>query len=350
MKQLIIMSLEPLENRYTKCWFTHLPKVFQEKLGEEFEVIQLDGETKSGKVTEGAFLDFEATNIWKAEQTIKFFQMMKLGRISDDAIILFTDAWNPCVNQIKYTKELCKKNWKLIGMWHAGAYDRWDFLGRIENIVWAWDSECSFYQAYDVNWFATEFHRNLFHSTLGYNASNKSYVAGFPMEYIQDIEFPNVPKEDLIVFPARMAPEKQPEIVKELEKRMPEFKFIFCCEENMSKKQYYETLAKAKLMISVSLQETYGICPLESLAMKTIPICPDRLSYSEMYKDIPNILYPSELSKDYVSCDFKELMFLIDKTIKDYKKIITDDFMINVNKMFNKFIKCDTMCSLIKKL
>ena len=188
MKQLIIMSLEPIESRYTKEWFTHLPKVFKEKLGDEFEVIQLDGETKSGKVTKGAFLDFEATNIWKAEQIIKFFQLMKLDRIQDDAFILFTDAWNPGVNQIKYTKELCNKNWTLIGIWHAGAYDPNDFLGRIDRIHWAYVTEKSFYEAYDINWFATNFHKRLFFRTHKMFALFKAYVSGFPMEYIRNIK------------------------------------------------------------------------------------------------------------------------------------------------------------------
>jgi len=77
MKQLIIFSLEPLPSRYTLEWFTHLPKVFSEKLGNEFEIIQINGDTTSGQPTPGAFLDFEATNMWKSEQCIKFFEMMK---------------------------------------------------------------------------------------------------------------------------------------------------------------------------------------------------------------------------------------------------------------------------------
>jgi hypothetical protein len=345
MKQLIIMSLEPIESRYTNQWFTHLPKIFKEKLGHDFEVIQLNGETKSGKVTEGAFLDFESTNCWKSEQTIKFFQMMKQGRINNDAVILFTDAWNPCVHQIKYTKELCNRNWKLIGMWHAGSYDPSDFLGRIKDLGWAKTTEAALHKAYDINWFATEFHKELFHDKLCMNDTDKSIVAGFPMEYIKDIKFPKAKKENLVVFPARMAPEKQPEIIKEIAKLLPEYKFVFCCEENMTKIQYHETLAKAKVMISVSLQETLGICPIESMSSKCIPLVPNRLSYREMYNST-YFTYPSSWSIKE-TLNIKLLANTIKTYIDNYETYIPELEKVYEYQMEN-FCSCSKIINIIK--
>jgi hypothetical protein len=289
MKQLIIFSLEPIESRYTKQWFTHLPELFKEKI-DDCEIIQIDGDTKSNRPTPGAFLDFEATNIWKSEQVIKFFKMMSEGLIQDDAYILFTDFWNPCAIQLKYTKDLCKKNWTLIGIAHAGSYDPNDFLGRIPNKNWSLNFECSLYWCYDKLWFATNYHINLFASSVSMLGTprNRFLRSGFPMEYIPKI-FNHDPlnhdykKEKLIVFPARIAPEKQPEIFEKLAELMPEYKFVMCCKENMTKEEYHDTLKRAKLMLSFSLQETLGITQYEGLAAKCFSLVPDHLSYSEMY-------------------------------------------------------------------
>ena len=73
MRQFIIFSLEPLESRYTKEWFRHIPNLFGKELGDKYEIIQINGNTNSVKPTDGAFLDFSATNLWKNEQMNKFF-------------------------------------------------------------------------------------------------------------------------------------------------------------------------------------------------------------------------------------------------------------------------------------
>ena len=348
-KQLIIMSLEPIESRYTLQWFTHLPEVFKTKLGEDFDIIQINGKQKNNVVTEGAFLDFINTNVWKSEQLLEFFTYFNCNQIADDAIILFTDAWNPCINQIKYTKELCRTNWTLIGIWHAGCYDPADFLGRIDDLTWAKSIELGFYNALDINWFATEFHKKLFLKTYGRDINiDKTFISGFPMEYIANINFPDVEKENLIVFPARMAPEKQPEIVKELEKSLPEYKFVFCCEEKMNKKQYHETLAKAKVMLSVSQQETLGITQCEGMSAKCISLVPDRLSYSEMYND-KSFVYPSNWSETFENANFNELKNLIKQSIEyyeDYLNILENNFEYQLKNFFS----CDKIIEKIKLL
>jgi hypothetical protein len=50
-------------------------------------------------------------------------------------------------------------------------------------------------------------------------------------------------------------------------------------------------LATSKIVFSASLQETLGISAYEGALLNSIPMVPDRLSYSEMYQDI--FKYPS---------------------------------------------------------
>lgn len=340
MKQLIIFSLEPIESRYTKEWYTHLPKLFKEKL-EDFEIIQIDGDTKSSRPTPGAFLDFEATNMWKSEQVIKFFDKMSKGLIQDDAYILLTDFWNPCIFQLKYTKDLCKKNWTLLGIAHAGSYDPNDFLGRIRDKNWSLNVECGFYWAYDKIWFATDFHIRLFCSEVGGLGKKDRFIrSGFPMEYIPETFDNNIEKEDLIVFPARIAPEKQPEIFETLEKMLPEYKFVMCCKENMNKSQYHDTMKRAKLMLSFSLQETYGITVIEALYAKCLALVPDRLSYREMYNKFDSILYPSEWSLPE-NINYEKLVERIKYTMNNYKNIMEQDINKNLSSLYNDYVQSD---------
>ena len=105
------------------------------------------------------------------------------------------------------------------------------------------------------------------------------------MEYIESdlAPYKGMEKEDIILFPHRLAPEKQPEVFDYLAEQMPEYKFIKCQELNLSKEEYHNLLGKAKMVFSANLQETLGISVYEGLVVGAIPLVPDRLSYSEMW-------------------------------------------------------------------
>ena len=103
-------------------------------------------------------------------------------------------------------------------------------------------------------------------------------------------------KRDLIVFPHRLAPEKQPEIFRDLAESMPEFEWVLCQEQELTKNEYHNLLGEAKLVFSANLQETLGISWYEGALVEAIPMVPDRLSYSEM---TDCFLYPSEWTENY---------------------------------------------------
>jgi hypothetical protein len=97
--------------------------------------------------------------------------------------------------------------------------------------------------------------------------------------------FKKLHKRDLILFPHRIAPEKQVEIFRDLKTHLPQYEFIVCQDEQLTKKQYHTLLGQAKMVFSCSLQETLGIGCYEGALVDAIPMVPDRLSYSEMYLD-----------------------------------------------------------------
>jgi hypothetical protein len=111
------------------------------------------------------------------------------------------------------------------------------------------------------------------------------------MEYLKDtmIPYENVPKKNKIIFPHRLAPEKQVEIFKDLAASMPEYEWFIAQEYNLSKDEYHKHMAESKIMFSANLQETLGISAYEAALIGTFPIVPNRLSYTEMWDET----YPS---------------------------------------------------------
>ena len=297
---LYLIDLESVESRYTKQWKTHLPTLL-ERNGIDVTVIEGPSDIPAA-TTPGAFLNFGGTNIYKSAQLEQIAKLFCEGEIKDGDYFLYTDAWNPTVIQLKYMAELLGIKLRIGGMWHAGSYDPQDFLGRlIGDASWVRKAEMSMYDCYDDNFFATKFHIDLFTNTfwdddrdIDRQLLHSIRQVGWPMEYIEtDLsEYANLVKEDIILFPHRIAPEKQPEVFDYIAEQMPEYQFIKCQELDLTKPEYHTLLGKAKLVFSANLQETLGISVYEGLAVGAIPMVPDRLSYSEMWSD--TFKYPSE--------------------------------------------------------
>ena len=123
--------------------------------------------------------------------------------------------------------------------------------------------------------------------------------SGWPMEYMSDTlaNYWTIPKRDLILFPHRIAPEKQVEIFRDLAKHLPEYEFVVCQDQQLSKHEYHTLLGQAKIVFSASLQETLGIGCYEGALVGAIPMVPDRLSYTEMYMD--EFKYPDFWTADW---------------------------------------------------
>ena len=122
---------------------------------------------------------------------------------------------------------------------------------------------------------------------------------GWPMEYMQDTLAPykGLKKRDMILFPHRIAPEKQVDIFRDLATHLPQYEFVVCQDKQLTKHEYHTLLGEAKMVFSANLQETLGISWYEGAIVDAIPVVPDRLSYSEMAFD--TFKYPSVWTTDY---------------------------------------------------
>lgn len=364
-----IFSIEPIETRYTGQWHTHIPKLFKDA---GFEVNQIDGDAVSTETSPGAFLDFTNTNLWKSTQLSKFIEQVNSGEVGDDDHILITDAWNPCVTQLKYIKELLDKNWIIHGIWHAGSWDKEDFIGRVENNRWIRNLEKSMYLCYDHNYFATDFHINIFATNLfgpwydnenvwrgreytkaGWiedEINNKKIVrTGFPFEYLEKIikrdKVKGIMKINSIVFPHRLAPEKQLDIFTDLSKELPQYHWVVCQNEKRTKQKYHEMLQYSKIVFSANNQETLGISTCaEGPIADCIPLAPNRLSYTEIFKNHPKLTYPSEWTTnwDAYTKNKEKLKERIIDIMENYDSYLTEtkDYLKTVEP---KFFSATTM-------
>ena len=299
-----IVDIEAVDTRYTKQWKEYLPRQMR---NAGMDVVVISGGEVPQATTPGAFLNFAGTNNYKSQQMLEISRMFAMGDIKDGDYFLYTDAWNPTVIQLKYMAELLGIKIKIGGMWHAGSYDPQDFLGRlIGDTPWVRNAESSMFYCYDDNFFATRFHVNLMAQNLfGVETlfeedeaeallnehDNRIKIVGWPMEYLKNTMalYANVEKKPKIIFPHRLAPEKQLEIFKDLAKEMPEYEWFVAQEHKLTKDEYHTHMAESKIMFSANLQETLGITSYEAALVGTLPMVPNRLSYSEMWSTI----YPS---------------------------------------------------------
>ena len=306
--KIFLVDLEAVETRYTGEWKSHLPALLRKR---GFNVQVIDGPTDiPAATTPGAFLNFGGTNIYKSAQVEKIGRLFCSGSVGPGDHFIFTDAWHPGIINLKYMSELLQIPVKIHALWHAGSYDPQDFLGRlIGNAKWVRHAEKSFFHSIDHNYFATDFHIEMFGLNLiGFDKetldhthipSRKIIRSGWPMEYTQDtlLMYKNMPKRDLILFPHRIAPEKQVEIFRDLKEHLPQYEFVVCQDQQLTKNEYHNLLGEAKMVFSANLQETLGISCYEGAIVDAIPMVPDRLSYTEMYYDM--FKYPSKWTESF---------------------------------------------------
>jgi glycosyltransferase involved in cell wall biosynthesis len=363
MSRVFLVDLEAVETRYTGQWKAHVPALLR-KAGHNVEIISGPTDIPSA-TTPGAFLNFGGTNIYKASQVEQLGRLFCHGRIHAGDHFIFTDAWHPGIINLKYMSELLGIPIVTHGLWHAGSYDPQDFLGRLVGAKpWVRHAEKSFFHAFDHNYFATDFHIKMFVDNLledGYKTENpwheedfkdlldsdKVIRTGWPMEYMQDtlLMYKHMPKRDLILFPHRIAPEKQLDIFMDLKDRLPQYEFVVCQEQSLTKNEYHNLLGESKLVFSANLQETLGISWYEGALVDAIPMVPNRLSYFEMALD--EFKYPSEWTESFGAYNTyrEKVVHQIIQYMENYEK-----YLPRLNKQVETLTKDFFSCTQLLKM
>ena len=318
MNAIYIIPIEPIDQRYTKQWYDNIPVILEQQIGQDdldYHVVIVDGETVPDDTTSGAFLDFGATNVYKASQTVAVSKLFSAGKVQAGDKFLVTDAWNFIITPIKYMSDLLDIPVEIHSIWHAGAYDPSDILGYKMSKPWPWHAEQSWFHSSDYNYYASESHRTMFLNNLDIPAEfhHKAIRSGQPHELIVDslTQYQNTDKQDTVMWPHRYNADKQPEIAEDLSDT---FNMVITQKMNLNKADYYAKMGTSKLIFSCALHENLGISVMEAVLTGAIPVVPDRCSYAEMYYD--EFKYPSEWTESvdsYQQNKHKVSAFIQDK-------------------------------------
>ena len=301
MNTIYIIPIEPIDQRYTRQWYDNIPKMLQKNIAEQnldYEVVTVYGAGIEDKTSSGAFLDFGATNVYKASQTEQVSRWFSHGRIKAGDKFLITDAWNFIITPIKYMSDLLEIPVEIHSIWHAGAYDPSDILGYKMQKPWPSHVETSWFHSSDYNYYASESHRSMFLKNLNIPEEyhHKAIRSGQPHELIVDslTQYQSTDKQNTVMWPHRYNDDKQPEIAENL---LNDFDVVITQKMNLDKADYYAKMGTSKAIFSCALHENLGISVMEAVLTGAIPIVPDRCSYAEMY--LPEFKYPSEWTENY---------------------------------------------------
>lgn len=303
MKTLWIVPIEPIDQRYTKQWYDNIPKILSERVktsekAKPWAIHTIDGTQPQSGTSKGAFLDFAVTNLYKATQVAEISRLFMHGQIKAGDKFLVTDAWNFAITAIRYMSDLLDVPVEIHGIWHAGAYDPTDILGMKMSKPWPWHQERAWFHACDYNYFATNFHKEMFLKNLEIPAlyQSKAIRSGQPHSpVIKELrQYFNKPRDGSIMWPHRYNADKQPDIAEDLDK---DLNMVITQKLNLNKTDYYNQMGSASAIFSCALHENLGISVMEGVLCGAIPIVPDRASYAEMY--LPEFKYPSEWTSSW---------------------------------------------------
>lgn len=302
MNSIFIVPIEPIDQRYTAQWYVNIPATIRQQVQDQglpFAVITVDGQSVPDGTTQGAFLDFAATNAYKASQVQAISELFMIGRVQPGDRFLVTDAWNFAITAIRYMSDLLEIPVEIHGIWHAGAYDPSDILGMKMSKPWPWVQEQAWFMALDYSYFATDFHLDMFAYNLGIDKSqwgHRLIRSGQPHDQIvAPLEsYQQVAKDHTVIWPHRYNEDKQPAIAEDLAQT---FDMTITQKMSLSKADYYAKLGHAQVIFSCALHENLGISVMEGCLAGAIPVVPDRCSYAEMY--LPEFKYPSKWTQNY---------------------------------------------------
>lgn len=280
MGKLIFVPIERLEERYSSQWYSWFMRDFN-SAGISPLVV---GDNKQRVIENGQFLDVFETNEYKASQMLQILKTLKQVKVD---CVFFMDLWFPSIQMLSYVRDAMGLDFKICGMLHAGTWDNYDFISQKKMAIWAKNFEKSVLTIADEIYVATKFHKQMIERYF-YQSMSKIKVVPYPV-FRSDKHYLNDDRKNVVVFPHRIAPEKQPELFEALEakyraKYNDEVEFVRTKDVCFNKDEYYNLLSESKVVFSSALQETFGIAMLEGVSCGCQPVAPNRLSYRETLK------------------------------------------------------------------
>lgn len=282
MSKIIYVPLEHIDGRYT----VHMDRDIQRYLDENhIPYVKIMPTTETPPLPKGQFLNAAFTSKFKALQLAEIASMYERGEVSSEDRFFFSDLWFPGIESLAYMNYFTGVQPEITGIIHAGSFTDTDFVRDMER--WAKNFEDVLFDISTEIFVASEFIKRDIVKKRIVNPY-KITVTGLPVDYetLQHIDTSH--KEDIVIFNGRLCDEKQPWLFDELARKVQlrlnrEIKFIKTQELNLSRTEYYNLLAKSKVIVSYALQENFGFGVAEAAFLGCTPVLPNRLVYPELY-------------------------------------------------------------------
>ncbi len=290
MNNLWYLPLENLDKRYTILMDKQLCQAFSDL--DITNVRRIYGQELTQSIETGAFLDSDGTNYFKFSQLQEICKAFHNGEVKDGDVFFISDLWFPGLVSIPYMAMFHKIKVKICGIFHAGSWTTTDYVALLKK--WAHHTEVGWFELVSKIFVGTQFHKDEILKNKVCSNEDKIFVTGLPFD-TKDICTDNrmqicQNKKDIVVFNSRLDDEKHPEafdyVAYKVSMVKPNVEFVKTMNLNLNKNEYFDLLARSKVIFSAADQENFGYGVLEGVALGNSIVVPNRLSYVEMYPHI----------------------------------------------------------------
>lgn len=310
-KNIWYFGLEPVKARYTEQLSTRwIPAAFGE-YSNEVNFISLQGQyDKSEQIKVGSVLDAVGRGIYAMAQCQEFLTDLANGEVKNDDVLYFQDFWHPGIESIFYALDLYKIKVRMYSMLHAQSVDEYDFTYQMRD--WMKSFEIGISKRMDGIFVGSTIHKD---QLRAYGFECPIHVVSLPIDKRDVLNIVPVKpgKKNQVIFASRLDKEKNPyflievisdfltqhkdwewvmttsgnefrsnlpnviEMFNEFASIEPRFKML----KNISKQEYYQTIAESKIMFNCSLQDYVSWTSIEAHIFRTKFICPNFRSFPD---------------------------------------------------------------------
>lgn len=308
VERLVFVPQYPAKMRYQEWWYWYLPREFISKFDE---VVVITGYIDDNKRSRpDMFSPIDEAIEFELEQVRQFKDSYGVYFNENDYLFVADISFSGIFPSILYYKRMNNA----FVFCHATSKNRYDYFADVRRSKWL--VEKGYSKLFKKVFVATEYHKE----KLGWN---NTVVVGVPKPPYPTFK---EDKEYDILFAGRMSRQKfNSRIWRELKRRGYNVKMqLFDSWE-----EYYKGLSKAKVVLSMSKEETFGYQILEAVMNNSIPIAPRAYSYPELLDD------------KYLYSSLDELIEKLDYFIEHYDEVprIKEDMMEKVENWFDNVYK-----------
>lgn len=330
MNTLWVVPLEKVQGRYTEQWYRGIPAAFKDA---GFNVKIIDGEQLTDFVGVGTFLDIHTTIHYKNSQQQRIAKLFRSGQVKDgDSFFYFDGEFWGGVESTRLLAQMNKLDVKIYAFFHAASWTKEDAFAVAHHhqkyIEVGWIAAC------DAIFVGSQYQKQcIIERRLDQLATKNDYqelcdkiiVSGNPFFSDDYKDRGTVTKKKQLILPNRFDWEKRPNLSLDfayvMKKRIPDLNIVVTTshpkfksnrqwlyemakgmendgiieiKEGLSKDEYHKVMSESKVMMSNSIEESFGICIVEAMMYNTYPLLRNELSHPELVEHDQRLLYEDE--------------------------------------------------------